>query len=232
MSHSYDTLIQNARVFNNGEAAITEDIAIKDGSIVKRGQALDASLAVKAVDPNVKVLTPGFVWWQAQDPDKYVDWMNSPTGTGGVAGEFCDGVSGHSYDSQTQQQVSQFIYRMEQLKYVRDNFNPVLPIFQTEAGLIHGSYLTPAQHAVRIKRMYLAGAGFDLKTNLTYSADGSVGNGQGGLDLIGDPSYNAVVSQAIQEAYDILNNNTIIDVAELATNQIYVRDSQLREWVV
>ena len=59
MSHSYDTLIQNARVFNNGEAAITEDIAIKDGSIVKRGQALDASLAVKVVDATGLWAMPG-----------------------------------------------------------------------------------------------------------------------------------------------------------------------------
>jgi len=43
MTNKFDTVIQNARVFNNGENPVTEDIAIKDGLIVKRGQALDVS---------------------------------------------------------------------------------------------------------------------------------------------------------------------------------------------
>lgn len=50
MNHTYDTLIQNARVFNNGEAAVTQDIAIKDGKIIERGQQLDASLAKDVID--------------------------------------------------------------------------------------------------------------------------------------------------------------------------------------
>lgn len=41
MSNSFDTVIQNARVFNNGENPVTEDIAIKDGRVVKRGQSID-----------------------------------------------------------------------------------------------------------------------------------------------------------------------------------------------
>lgn len=59
MSHLYDTLIQNARVFNNGETAITEDIAIKNGKIAKRGQALDVSLAAKVIDATGLWAMPG-----------------------------------------------------------------------------------------------------------------------------------------------------------------------------
>lgn len=54
-----DILIQNARVFNNGEAAITEDIAINDGKIVERGKNLDASGATKVVDATGKWAMPG-----------------------------------------------------------------------------------------------------------------------------------------------------------------------------
>ena len=32
-----DTLIKNAKVFNNGEAAVIEDVAVSDGRIVARG---------------------------------------------------------------------------------------------------------------------------------------------------------------------------------------------------
>ena len=50
MTNSFDTVIQNARVFNNGEKPVTEDIAIKDGLVVKRGQSLDASGASNIID--------------------------------------------------------------------------------------------------------------------------------------------------------------------------------------
>ena len=33
-----DTLIKNAKVFNNGEAAVIEDVAVSDGRIVARGR--------------------------------------------------------------------------------------------------------------------------------------------------------------------------------------------------
>ena len=35
MTNQFDILIQGARVFNNGEAPITEDIAMKSGRIVE-----------------------------------------------------------------------------------------------------------------------------------------------------------------------------------------------------
>ena len=59
MSQSYDTLIQNARVFNNGEAAITQDIAIKNGKIAKRGQAIDPRNATKVIDASGLWAMPG-----------------------------------------------------------------------------------------------------------------------------------------------------------------------------
>ncbi len=59
MTHSFDTLIQNARVFNNGENPVTEDIAIKDGHIVKRGQSLDTSDAKNVVDATGLWAMPG-----------------------------------------------------------------------------------------------------------------------------------------------------------------------------
>ena len=59
MSHSYDTLIQNARVFNNGEAAITQDIAIKDGKIAKRGQGIDPTNADKLINATGLWAMPG-----------------------------------------------------------------------------------------------------------------------------------------------------------------------------
>ena len=59
MTHSFDTLIQNARVFNNGENPVTEDIAIKDGRIVKRGQSLDTSDAANVIDATGLWAMPG-----------------------------------------------------------------------------------------------------------------------------------------------------------------------------
>ena len=59
MTHLFDTLIQNARVFNNGESPVTEDIAIKDGRIVERGQQLDETNAAKVVDATGLWAMPG-----------------------------------------------------------------------------------------------------------------------------------------------------------------------------
>ena len=59
MSNSYDTLIQNARVFNNGEAPITEDIAIVGGKIIDRGQHLDVKNASNVIDATGLWAMPG-----------------------------------------------------------------------------------------------------------------------------------------------------------------------------
>lgn len=59
MNHSYDTLIQNARVFNNAEAPITEDIGIQNGKIVARGQNLEISKASKVIDASGLWAMPG-----------------------------------------------------------------------------------------------------------------------------------------------------------------------------
>jgi len=57
---SYDTLIQNARVFNNGESPVTEDIAIASGQIIKRGSNLDSSKAARVIDATGMWAMPGF----------------------------------------------------------------------------------------------------------------------------------------------------------------------------
>lgn len=59
MTMQYDTLIQNARVFNNGEVPLTEDIAIKNGRIVERGTNLDAEQAKKVIDATGLWAMPG-----------------------------------------------------------------------------------------------------------------------------------------------------------------------------
>jgi N-acyl-D-aspartate/D-glutamate deacylase len=55
-----DTLIQNAKIFNNGEPAVIEDIAIADGKIVARGENLDPESAARVIDGSGKWLMPGF----------------------------------------------------------------------------------------------------------------------------------------------------------------------------
>lgn len=55
-----DTLIQNAKIFNNGEPAIVEDIAIAGGKIVARGKNLDTENAARVIDGSGKWLMPGF----------------------------------------------------------------------------------------------------------------------------------------------------------------------------
>lgn len=54
-----DLLIKNARVFNDTESPITQDIAIYQGKIVERGNDLDADSAKKVVDGTGKWLMPG-----------------------------------------------------------------------------------------------------------------------------------------------------------------------------
>jgi N-acyl-D-aspartate/D-glutamate deacylase len=55
-----DTLIHNAKIFNNGEPAIIEDIAIADGKIIARGKNLNIKNATRVIDGSGKWLMPGF----------------------------------------------------------------------------------------------------------------------------------------------------------------------------
>lgn len=55
----FDTLIQNAKVFNPGEQPVVEDVAIANGLVVSRGQKLDASQAVRVIDAKGLWLMPG-----------------------------------------------------------------------------------------------------------------------------------------------------------------------------
>jgi N-acyl-D-aspartate/D-glutamate deacylase len=55
-----DTLIRNAKIFNNGEPAIVEDIAIAGGKIVARGKNLDTNNTTRVIDGSGKWLMPGF----------------------------------------------------------------------------------------------------------------------------------------------------------------------------
>ena len=54
-----DTIIKNARIFNNGETPITEDIAIKAGVIVERASEIDTSHAKNVIDANGLYAMPG-----------------------------------------------------------------------------------------------------------------------------------------------------------------------------
>ena len=54
-----DTLIKNAKVFNNGQPAVIEDVAIAGKRIVARGQNLDASAAGRVIDADGLWLMPG-----------------------------------------------------------------------------------------------------------------------------------------------------------------------------
>ena len=56
---SYDLLIKNAKIFNDGKAPIQEDLAIKDGKVFKRGKDLDSDEASKVIDAQGHWLMPG-----------------------------------------------------------------------------------------------------------------------------------------------------------------------------
>ena len=59
MKAEFDTLIQNARVFNNGEVPVTEDIGIKDGRVVARGSGLSTGSAKQTIDASGLWAMPG-----------------------------------------------------------------------------------------------------------------------------------------------------------------------------
>jgi len=59
MSTQFDILIKNARVFNNGEAPINEDIAIKDGCIAKRAKDISTQAAKDVIDASGLYAMPG-----------------------------------------------------------------------------------------------------------------------------------------------------------------------------
>ena len=62
MNHAlpkFDILIEKAKVFNNGEAPVVQDIAIKDGKIIARETNIERSLASKIVDGEGLWAMPG-----------------------------------------------------------------------------------------------------------------------------------------------------------------------------
>ncbi len=54
-----DTLIKNAKVFNNGETPVVEDVAVSDGRIVARGTDLNEENARRVIDAKGMWLMPG-----------------------------------------------------------------------------------------------------------------------------------------------------------------------------
>ena len=54
-----DTLIKNAKVFNNGDVPVVQDVAIANGKIIARGKALAASDVGRVVDAEGLWLMPG-----------------------------------------------------------------------------------------------------------------------------------------------------------------------------
>ena len=54
-----DTLIKNAKVFNNGETPVVEDVAVTDGRIVARGTDLNEENARRVIDAKGMWLMPG-----------------------------------------------------------------------------------------------------------------------------------------------------------------------------
>ena len=54
-----DTLIKNAKVFNNGEDAVIEDVAVSNGRVVARGANLEAKSASSVIDATGLWLMPG-----------------------------------------------------------------------------------------------------------------------------------------------------------------------------
>ena len=54
-----DTLIRNAKVFNNGDVPVVQDVAIANGKIIARGKALAASNVGRVVDAEGLWLMPG-----------------------------------------------------------------------------------------------------------------------------------------------------------------------------
>jgi len=54
-----DTLIKNAKIFNNGDVPVVQDVAIANGKIIARGKALAASNVGRVVDAEGLWLMPG-----------------------------------------------------------------------------------------------------------------------------------------------------------------------------
>ena len=54
-----DTLIKNAKVFNNGEDAVIEDVAVSNGRVVARGTNFEAKNASRVLDATGLWLMPG-----------------------------------------------------------------------------------------------------------------------------------------------------------------------------
>ena len=54
-----DTLIKNAKVFNNGDVPVVQDVAIANGKIIARGKDLTASNVGRVVDAEGLWLMPG-----------------------------------------------------------------------------------------------------------------------------------------------------------------------------
>lgn len=59
MGKKFDVLIRNAKVFNNGEVPVTEDIAIKEGCIVLRAKDISNEDAANVIDANGLWAMPG-----------------------------------------------------------------------------------------------------------------------------------------------------------------------------
>lgn len=166
--------------------------------------------AAKAIDPGVRVLSPGFVGdltgalslslpllASARRSSLY-QYLTASDGHGGVGSKWCDGIAFHTYNAPAQGENAGYILGIRKLQTMLGLMQIKLPLYNTECGFIRPDpfhQLTPADQATQLKRLAVIQAALGVQGLFFYSHDD---------DLVGNPSKHPEIARAIHELHNVL----------------------------
>lgn len=174
--------------------------------------------AVKAINPNVVVLSPGFTG----DRGRVHQFLNASDNNGGYGRNWVEGIGYHYYG--TYPETPKFTQTSDQK--IKDRIVSVKsaaitggisnkPLYNTEHGYGEAQFdgYTDAQKADTLRRMGVTLAINGFKNFIVYSHDNN---------YVGNPSTSAAISTALNDIHTKLAGSTVLKVKRLINEKYRV----------
>jgi hypothetical protein len=189
--------------------------------------------AAKRVDPQIRVLSPGFTGDLAGNLDvrspsikdvrksSIYQHMTASDGNGGVGGQWCDGVAFHVYNAPFSGPNIGFMAEIERLRTLLRLLKlEQLPLIDTEFGFLEPNAFhekTLAEQAAILRRCAAIQAALGVQGMFFYSHDD---------DLVGNPSKHVEIASAIGEIHASLAGKRLIQVTLLSEGRVRVETGE------
>ncbi len=194
-------------------------------------------LAAKAVDPRVRLLSPGFAgdltgalslrlpMLASAKRSSLYQYLVASDGHGGSGSKWCDGIAFHTYNSPLQGENAGYLLGVAKLQKMLSLMRITLPLYNTECGFIAPHPfrdLSPEEQGLQLKRLGAVQAALGVQGLYFYSHDD---------DFVGNPSKHPEIARAIDELHSSIAGATLHQVTFRPDGAIYVvTDSGAFTW--